>query len=158
MNRDRGLVGAVPPLPPPPASYTDRERANIDLVLALRAAPFEERRRYTHPDMRRHRNGFGHLAHAYAARAEGPGYTASTISDRVDTVEDVIAKDDRVWAVWTLRGTHTGPLFGIPATGRRVEVLEVGIWRIEDGLVAEAWFFGDELGLLRQIGAVPGAG
>jgi hypothetical protein len=29
------------------------------------------------------------------------------------------------------------------------------MWRIEDGLIAEGWFFGDELGLLRQIGMYP---
>jgi predicted ester cyclase len=70
----------------------------------------------------------------------------------VDTIEDIIAKEDRVWAVWTMRGTHTGQLFGIPPTGRDVEVLEAGVWRLVDGLVAEAWFFGDELALLRQLG------
>jgi hypothetical protein len=81
---------------------------------------------------------------------DGVGYDASTCSDRVDTIEDLIAKDDRVWAVWTMRGTHTGQLFGIPATGQPIEILEAGIWRLVDGLVIEAWFFGDELRLLRQ--------
>jgi predicted ester cyclase len=73
----------------------------------------------------------------------------------VDTIEDLIAKDDRVWAVWTRRGTHTGQLFGIPATGQTIEILEAGIWRLVDGLVIEAWFFGDELRLLRQLGVIP---
>jgi hypothetical protein len=72
----------------------------------------------------------------------------------MDTIEDLIAKDDRVWAVWTMRGTHTGQLFGIPATGQPIEILEAGIWRLVDGLVIEAWFFGDELSLLRQLGIV----
>ena len=71
---------------------------------------------------------------------DGIGYDASSCSDRVDTIEDLIAKDDRVWAVWTMRGTHTGQLFGIPPTGKPIEILEVGIWRLADGLVIEAWF------------------
>jgi predicted ester cyclase len=83
---------------------------------------------------------------------DGSGYDANSIFNRVDTIEDIIAKGDRVWAVWTMRGVHAGQLFGIPATGRTVEVIEVGLWRIADGLVAEAWFFGDELALLRQLG------
>lgn len=32
--------------------------------------------------------------------------------------------------------------------------LKDGIWRLVDGLVIEAWFFGDELSLLRQLGIV----
>jgi predicted ester cyclase len=60
-----------------------------------------------------------------------------------------------VWAVWTMRGTHTGQLFGIPATGQPIEILEAGIWHLVDGQVIEAWFFGDELRLLRQLGVIP---
>lgn len=143
----RGLVGTNLPQRFASATYTDRERRNIELILALRAAPHAERRRYTHPRLRHHRRGFAALA-----QRDDDGYTADSIGDRVDTIEDIIAKDDRVWAVWTLRGTHTGPLFGIPATGRRVEVLETGLWRIEGDLVVEAWFFADELALIRQLG------
>jgi hypothetical protein len=75
---------------------------------------------------------------------DGVGYDAGTCSDRVDTIEDLIAKDDRVWAVWTMRGTHTGQLFGIPATGQPIEILEAGIWRLVDGL--RRWATYHELG------------
>ncbi|TCO62755.1 ester cyclase [Actinocrispum wychmicini] len=128
-------------------SYTAQEESNMALVLALRAAPHAERGRFMHPNLRHHRRGF-----AFLNDLVPNGYNGQSVSDRVDTVEDIIAKDDRVWAVWTLRGHHTGTLFGIPATGRSLEVTEMGIWRIQDGLVAEAWFFGDELTLLRQLG------
>ena len=30
-------------------------------------------------------------------------------------------------------------------------MIEVGLWRVEDGVIAEAWYFGDELGLLRAL-------
>lgn len=146
----RGLVAVgLPPRFARP-DYTARERRNIELILALRAAPFAQRRRFLHPQMRHHRKGFAGSAELTGLGAGG--YTAESIRDRVDTVEDIVAKDDRVWAVWTIRGTHTGPLFGIPATGRTFEILEAGIWRIEGELVAEAWFFGDDLALLRQLG------
>jgi SnoaL-like polyketide cyclase len=56
-----------------------------------------------------------------------------------------------------MRGTHTGQLFGIPPTGKPIEILEAGIWRLADGLVVEAWFFGDELRLLRQLGVIDDA-
>ena len=150
----RSLVSALLPSGADPQSYTAGEQANIETVLRLRSAPFSQRKNYMHPAMVRHRWGFASLADITGMK-DGAGYDARTCSDRVDTIEDLIAKDDRVWAVWTMRGTHTGQLFGIPATGRPIEVLETGIWRLQDGLVAEAWFFGDELRLLRQLGVVP---
>jgi predicted ester cyclase len=145
------LVSALLPPGTDPRTYTPREQANIETVLKLRSAPFRERQSYMHPAMVRHRWGFASLADVSGMK-DGAGYDASTCSDRMDTIEDLIAKDDRVWAVWTMRGTHTGQLFGIPATGRRIEILEAGIWRLVDGLVIEAWFFGDELSLLRELG------
>jgi predicted ester cyclase len=65
------------------------------------------------------------------------------------------AKNDKVWGIFRVVGTHTGSLYGIPATGRRIDVVEVGLWRVEDGVIAEAWYFGDELGLLRAVGLNP---
>jgi predicted ester cyclase len=150
----RSLVSALLPSGADPQSYTAEEQANIETVLRLRSAPFSQRQNYMHAAMVRHRWGFASLADITGMK-DGAGYDARTCSDRVDTIEDLIAKGDRVWAVWTMRGTHTGQLFGIPATGRPIEVLETGIWRLRDGLVAEAWFFGDELRLLRQLGVVP---
>ncbi len=150
----RSLVSALLPSGADPQSYTAEEQANIETVLRLRSAPFSQRKNYMHPAMVRHRWGFASLADITGMK-DGAGYDARTCSDRVDTIEDLIAKGDRVWAVWTMRGTHTGQLFGIPATGRPIEVLETGIWRLREGLVAEAWFFGDELRLLRQLGVVP---
>jgi len=150
----RSLVSALLPSGADPQVYTAEEQANIETVLRLRSASFSQRKNYMHPAMVRHRWGFASLADITGMK-DGAGYDARTCSDRVDTIEDLIAKGDRVWAVWTMRGTHTGQLFGIPATGRPIEVLETGIWRLQDGLVAEAWFFGDELRLLRQLGVVP---
>ena len=150
----RSLVSALLPSGADPQVYTAEEQANIETVLRLRSASFSQRKNYMHPAMVRHRWGFASLADITGMK-DGAGYDARTCSDRVDTIEDLIAKGDRVWAVWTMRGTHTGQLFGIPATGRPIEVLKAGIWRLQDGLVAEAWFFGDELRLLRQLGVVP---
>ena len=65
------------------------------------------------------------------------------------------ACSDCLHATWLIRGTHQGPLYGIAATDRKIEVLEVGQWRITDGLISEAWFFVDELALLRQLDAWP---
>jgi steroid delta-isomerase-like uncharacterized protein len=75
--------------------------------------------------------------------------------DNESTVEDQVAEGDRVVTRWRARGTHAGPLGALPATGRPVDVAGVTIERIADGRIAEVWVVRDELGLLRQLGAVP---
>jgi predicted ester cyclase len=80
-------------------------------------------------------------------------YLRAAFPDRVDVIEEVIAEGDRVGLLFRLTGTHKGNLFGIPPTGRKVDVPEVAILRITDGRVSEGWFMADEAGLLKQIGA-----
>ncbi len=107
------------------------------------------------PNFTRLRGGMYNLA----ANAQGQGFPASGVNlrgafpDRVDVIEEIIADEDRVGLLFRLQGTHQGSLFGIPATGKRIDVHELGIYRLSDGKVSEAWFMADELGLLRQLGA-----
>ncbi len=49
-------------------------------------------------------------------------------------------------------GTHLGPIFGVPATGRRVVWKEIHIARMEDGLCAEHWACNDMHSVWVQIG------
>jgi steroid delta-isomerase-like uncharacterized protein len=70
-------------------------------------------------------------------------------------VEDLIAEGDTVVARTTLRGTHKGQFFGIPPTGRRVEQKQIHILRFVDGKAAELRSVRDDLGLMRQLGAIP---
>ena len=53
-----------------------------------------------------------------------------------------------------IAGTHKVSLYGFPATGRRVEIPEIGIARFADGKWQQGWYFGDELGLMLQLGAL----
>ena len=71
------------------------------------------------------------------------------------TIEDQIAEGDTVVTRWTARGTHQGPLMGIPPTGKQAMVTGVSITRWASGQVAEGWTNFDALGLLHQLGAVP---
>ena len=74
------------------------------------------------------------------------------------TMEDLVVSGDRVVGRFTYRGTHTGPLMGIPATGEPVEMRSIDIWRVQDGMFAEHW---DELNLMQvyqQVGARPPLG
>ncbi|MDH5293026.1 MAG: ester cyclase, partial [Acidimicrobiia bacterium] len=61
-------------------------------------------------------------------------------------------RGDTVFGIWRVLGTHSGDFYGVPATGRDIDVIEVGLWRLENELITEAWYFGDGLGFLRQAG------
>ena len=78
----------------------------------------------------------------------------SAFSNIEDIVEDMIGEGDRVVTRWTLRVTHTGEFRGIPATGKRITITGIGIFRFsEEGKVVESWDSLDQLGMLRQLGA-----
>jgi steroid delta-isomerase-like uncharacterized protein len=71
-------------------------------------------------------------------------------------VEDVVAEGGRVAGRFSLRGTHTGTLFGIPATGKGVEVGVMVIARFDEaGKWVEDWNSWDQLGMLQQLGVIP---
>ncbi len=74
------------------------------------------------------------------------------------TLEDLIAEGDKVMARWVWRATHQGEFMGIPPTGKQVAVTGMGVYRIAAGKIAEEWVQDDVLGLLQQLGAIPGAG
>jgi steroid delta-isomerase-like uncharacterized protein len=69
------------------------------------------------------------------------------------TLEDLIAKDDRIACRQTVTATHRGEHLGIPATGRRVTYGEMFFVRFADGRIAETWGVVDIAGQLRQLGA-----
>jgi len=71
-------------------------------------------------------------------------------------VEELVAEGDRVAGRITLRGTHTGTLFGIPATGKGVEAGVMVIARFDEaGKWVEDWANWDQLGMLQQLGVIP---
>jgi predicted ester cyclase len=73
-------------------------------------------------------------------------------------IDDLIAEGDKVVARTTMRGTQLGPFFGIPPTGKRVEMTGVHIMRVADGKIIEHWGSNDDLGLMHQLGAIPTPG
>ena len=80
----------------------------------------------------------------------------SAFPDLTATIHDQIAEGDKVVTRKTLTGIHRGPFFGIPPTGRRVSFGVIDIVRVVDGRIVEHWNEVDQLGLLRQLGAIPG--
>ena len=73
-------------------------------------------------------------------------------------VEDQVAEGEKVASRWMVRGTHRGAFAGVPPTGRQVTATAIHIHRVADGRIAELWEQFDLLGLLQQLGVVPGPG
>lgn len=68
------------------------------------------------------------------------------------TVEDIFAEGDTVASRVVMTGTHTGPFMGVPPTGKRLRAEEFGIFRVENGKVAETWGVFDRVSLFGQLG------
>jgi steroid delta-isomerase-like uncharacterized protein len=81
-------------------------------------------------------------------------YFRNAVPDLFWRVEDQVAEGDKVTTRYTLGGTHQGEFFGVPASGKRVEVSGINIDRFEGGKIVEEWASYDLLGGLRQIGAI----
>jgi steroid delta-isomerase-like uncharacterized protein len=76
--------------------------------------------------------------------------------DMKTNVNDMIAEGDKVVTRFTLQATHDGPYMGIPATGKKIKLEVISIYRLENGKVVEGWWLGDMLGVLQQLGVIPG--
>lgn len=74
------------------------------------------------------------------------------------TIEDTVAEGDKVVVRVKIEGTHLGDGLGVPPTGRRMCVAGIVIIRFANGKIAEGWNSWDQLGMFRQIGALPAAG
>ena len=70
------------------------------------------------------------------------------------SIEDMVAEDDKVVVRVSARGTHSGELFGIPASGQDFTCTGIAILRLANGKIVERWTEVDMLGALIQIGAV----
>jgi steroid delta-isomerase-like uncharacterized protein len=71
------------------------------------------------------------------------------------TLEQMVTEGDTVAARFTMRGTHRGAFFGVPPTGRPIQIQAMNFYRLVGGKIAEERGQPDLLGLMQQIGAVP---
>jgi steroid delta-isomerase-like uncharacterized protein len=81
--------------------------------------------------------------------------TSGALEDPRFTIEDVIAEGDRVAVRLTTAATQVGEFMGLPATNKRYEIGEIHIFRLRDGKVTEHWHQLDQMGLMKQLGAMP---
>lgn len=69
-------------------------------------------------------------------------------------IKDIIVTKNKAVARVVMTGTQTDTLFGIPPTGKHIEVNQINIEQIESGRITEHWRVTDELGMMKQLGVV----
>jgi len=86
-----------------------------------------------------------YYSHAYEAdlartwEQQKAEFRARIWSDVVIDRAAVVAEGDRVVVHIEFTGTHTGTFLGLPASGVRVTLPLLQIWRIDDGKIVEHW-------------------
>jgi len=74
--------------------------------------------------------------------------------DLVFTTEDLLVDEDRAALLCRITGSHAGEFFGMPPTGRRIEVSGCFIYRLQNGRIVHERRILDFTGLLVQVGVL----
>jgi predicted ester cyclase len=69
-------------------------------------------------------------------------------------LEDMIVQGNKIALRIPFTGTHLGKFWGLEPTGKKIDVTETLILRLEDGKIAEMWEDYDEYGMRIQLGLV----
>jgi len=74
------------------------------------------------------------------------------------TIEQMVAEGDMVATFVHGEGTNDGEFMGRPPSGKSARWQSTGFFRVKNGKIVEHWGVPDLLGLMTQIGAIPGPG
>ncbi|WP_298536506.1 nuclear transport factor 2 family protein [uncultured Algibacter sp.] len=71
------------------------------------------------------------------------------------TIVDLFGQDNKIMKHWNFKGRHTGDFFGIPATGKSVDIDGVTLVKMQNGKIAQEQDFMDNLTFMNQLGINP---
>ncbi len=71
-------------------------------------------------------------------------------------IEDIMVDEDKETARFTARGIYTGEFMGFAPTGKAITLTAIEILRINEGKIAELWGEVNLMGLMMQLGIMPG--
>lgn len=73
-------------------------------------------------------------------------------SDRNFEIVNVFGQNDNIMKHWRFKGKHTGDFFGIPATGKSVNIEGVTLVKMKNGKILQEQDFMDNSIFLQQLG------
>ncbi|NMH92478.1 ester cyclase [Pseudonocardia bannensis] len=112
--------------------------------------------RYLDPDFVNHDPPFPGAPDGPEGMRQAAAMFRRALPDWHSEVNQLVAEDDIVVERFTAGGTHRGELMGAQPTGRTIVLAGVNMFRIDGDRILERWGRLDELGLLRQLGLLPG--
>ena len=76
-------------------------------------------------------------------------------SDAEFNIVDVFGQGDKIVKHWNFKGTHDGDFFGIPPTGKKIDLIGTTLVSMKDGKILQEQDFFDNYSLLSQLGLLP---
>lgn len=73
-------------------------------------------------------------------------------SEQLFIIKEIFGQGDNLVKHWSFKGRHTGSFFGIPATGKLIDVEGVTLVKMKDGKIAQEQDFMDSMIFLQQLG------
>jgi hypothetical protein len=73
-------------------------------------------------------------------------------SDIEFTIKKIFGQGNNIVKHWNFKGTHAGDFFGIPATGKSVDISGVTLIKMKNGKIAQEQDFMDNMAFLQQLG------
>ena len=70
-------------------------------------------------------------------------------------LHDFVAEGEKVLVRLRVQATHTGTFGELAPSGRTIDIDVLDLFQIRDGVLVEHWALLDNLGMLRQLGALP---
>ena len=128
--------------------------AAVCALHALASADMDTLERLYSPDFVFHLRVSGR-PQGYAGLRDRALLINSALYDASVAVKVVLDDDDTVVTRWRGSAVHKGDLCGFAATGHRVDVTGITIFRLRDGAITDEWTEFDALGLLNQLRPTP---
>tara|TARA_A100001011_G_scaffold132422_3_gene139555 strand:+ start:1640 stop:2038 length:399 start_codon:yes stop_codon:yes gene_type:complete len=97
----------------------------------------------------------GHVnAHDIVGAENAKGFIGGFIKGIPDAfydVNEIFESEDKVISRWTCTGKQTGEFYGMPPTGKSIDVKGITIFKISEGKIAELWNCWDQYTLVEQL-------
>ena len=82
-------------------------------------------------------------------------YLSPAYKDYDVDFNNIVAENDMVMIRITVQATHVGKWNNTAPTGKRINVAEFFVFRMDNGKIAEMWVLRDNLSMYQQIGELP---